>query len=68
MPRTIRSRIRETNPEAVAPEVTPAPKVPQKVTVTARKSFFVGNAIIQAGETTQVTEEIHARLVAKGLI
>jgi hypothetical protein len=68
MPRTIRGRIRETNPEAVAPESPPEPKGPQKVTVTAKKSFFVGNAIVQIGESAQVSPEIRDRLIAKGLI
>lgn len=68
MPRTIRSRIRETNPETVAPEVAQEPKDPQKITVTALKSFFVGNAIIQIGETVEVSPKIRDRLLAKGLI
>jgi hypothetical protein len=68
MPRTIRSRIREANPEPVAPESPQEPKGPQKVTVTAKKSFFVGNAIVQIGESVLVSHEIRNRLIEKGLI
>jgi len=68
MPRTIRSRIREANPEAVVPEPIHEPKAQEKVMVVAQKSFFVGNTIVRAGESVQVSPEIRDRLIVKGLI
>jgi hypothetical protein len=68
MPRTIRQRIRESDPEAVAPEVTPEPKSQQKITVTAKKAFFLGTAIVDVGHTAEVNQFQFEKLTEKGLV
>jgi hypothetical protein len=68
MPRTIRSRIRESNPEAVAPESIPEPKEPQRITVTAKKAFFLGTSIVDVGQTAKVNQFQFDKLTSKGLI
>jgi hypothetical protein len=85
MPRTIRDRIREENPEAVAPEPiqvpepTPAPDTapePEqkktvtegKITVTAKRAFFLGTAIVDVGQTAEVNQFQFEKLTEKGLV
>jgi len=99
MPRTIRQRIREENPEAVAPEPIPVPEptpVPEpaispladaeiainlnpglvqkktvtegKITVTAKRAFFLGTAIVDVGQTAEVNQFQFEKLTAKGLV
>jgi hypothetical protein len=68
MARTIRQRIREANPDAVAPEPSEPAKAPQKRTVTAKKAFFLGTAVIDVGQTAQVNDLQFQKLTEKGLI
>jgi len=68
MSRTIRQRIRESDPEAVAPEVAPEPKTQQKITVTAKRAFFLGTAIVDVGQTAEVNQFQFEKLTEKGLV